>query len=389
MDPLEIHTNCTARFSNTTGASSSRYEIAANAEAGSFGKGNTLGDIELILPLSPIEVGNRVWYDANDNGIQDAGENGFNGIIVELYDATGTTLLASATTDATGNFYFNNSNVTGGLAPNTSYILRVAASQFDETGSGPLAGLSISKYAITGNGAPGLSDNDASKVSGKAQISFTTGNYGQSNHNLDFGFTGIPLPLTLISFTAQLNNNNQVSLKWTTVTEVKVSHFVVERSTDGVHFNEEGIVFALYYGMEIMETLGVSLKNIRAGEANMFLSPVFRETFANVSGATVELYNTDGAQGAARGAGLGLGYYKNREDAFVGLSTLQTIEHTQHKKQVGLLEEVDTFEKELILDALKNTRGNRNKAAQQLKISERLLTYKVKKYAIDCEAFRR
>jgi xylulokinase len=89
---------------------------------------------------------------------------------------------------------------------------------------------------------------------------------------------------------------------------------------------QEGIVFALYYGMEIMETLGVSLKNIRAGEANMFLSPVFRETFANVSGATVELYNTDGAQGAARGAGLGLGYYKSRQDAFVGLSSLQTIE---------------------------------------------------------------
>ncbi len=69
--------------------------------------------------------------------------------------------------------------------------------------------------------------------------------------------------------------------------------------------------------------------------------------------------------------------------------TLQTIESAQSKKQVGLLEEVDTFEKELILDALKNTHGNRNKAAQQLKISERLLTYKVKKYAIDCELFRR
>jgi len=169
MDPLDIHTNGTARFSNTTGASSSRYEIAASSEAGSFGKGNTLGDIELILPLSPIEVGNRVWYDANDNGIQDAGENGFNGIIVELYDATGTTLLASATTDATGNFYFNNSNVTGGLAPNTSYILRLAASQFDGTGSGPLAGLSISKFAITGKGAPGLSNNYATKITEKAK----------------------------------------------------------------------------------------------------------------------------------------------------------------------------------------------------------------------------
>ncbi len=90
--------------------------------------------------------------------------------------------------------------------------------------------------------------------------------------------------------------------------------------------SQEGIVFALYYGMEIMETVGVSLKNIRAGEANMFLSPVFRETFANVSGATVELYNTDGAQGAARAAGFGLGYYKTREEAFVGLSALRTIE---------------------------------------------------------------
>jgi xylulokinase len=89
---------------------------------------------------------------------------------------------------------------------------------------------------------------------------------------------------------------------------------------------QEGIVFALYYGMEIMETLGVSLNYIRAGEANMFLSPLFRETFANVSGATVELFNTDGAQGAARAAGLGLGYYKNREEAFIGLRAVKIVE---------------------------------------------------------------
>ena len=90
--------------------------------------------------------------------------------------------------------------------------------------------------------------------------------------------------------------------------------------------SQEGIVFALYYGMEIMETVGVSLKNIRAGEANMFLSPVFRQTFANVSGATIQLYNTDGAQGAARAAGFGLGHYQTRDQAFSGLAALQTIE---------------------------------------------------------------
>jgi xylulokinase len=104
-----------------------------------------------------------------------------------------------------------------------------------------------------------------------------------------------------------------------------LSHFI--------RASQEGIVFALYYGMQVMENLGVSLKNIRAGEANMFLSPIFRDTFASVSGATVQLYNTDGAQGAARGAGLGLGHYKNREEAFVGLTAVQTIEPDTAKVQ--------------------------------------------------------
>lgn len=89
---------------------------------------------------------------------------------------------------------------------------------------------------------------------------------------------------------------------------------------------QEGIAFALYYGIQVMEQVGVGLKTMRAGEANLFLSPLFRDTLANLTGATIELYNTDGAQGAARGAGLGLGYYKNRADAFTGLKVVKTIE---------------------------------------------------------------
>jgi xylulokinase len=89
---------------------------------------------------------------------------------------------------------------------------------------------------------------------------------------------------------------------------------------------QEGIVFALYYGIRVMEQVGVGLKTVRAGEANMFLSPLFGSTFANLTGATVELYNTDGAQGAARGAGLGLGYYANRTETFSGLRVVRTLE---------------------------------------------------------------
>jgi xylulokinase len=89
---------------------------------------------------------------------------------------------------------------------------------------------------------------------------------------------------------------------------------------------QEGIVFALNYGVEVMKTVGVEAKTVRAGHANMFLSPVFREAFANTTGAVVELYNTDGSQGAARGAGVGVGVYKNFKEAFVGLNKIETIE---------------------------------------------------------------
>ena len=88
---------------------------------------------------------------------------------------------------------------------------------------------------------------------------------------------------------------------------------------------QEGIVFALNYGLGIMRDMGIKLTTVKAGNANMFLSPLFAEAFATVTEATVELYNTDGSQGAARGAGIGAGIYKGPEEAFVGLEPVRTI----------------------------------------------------------------
>jgi len=88
---------------------------------------------------------------------------------------------------------------------------------------------------------------------------------------------------------------------------------------------QEGIVFSFKYGMEIMEEIGIKATVIRAGKANMFLSPVFRETLAGISGATIELYDTDGSVGAARGAGIGSGYYKSAKEAFASLHKLETV----------------------------------------------------------------
>ncbi|MCI6618810.1 MAG: FGGY family carbohydrate kinase [Prevotella sp.] len=89
---------------------------------------------------------------------------------------------------------------------------------------------------------------------------------------------------------------------------------------------QEGIVFSFCYGMEIMREMGMDIRKIHAGRANMFLSPLFRETLATVSGATIELYETDGSVGAAKGAGIGCGIYKDHNEAFATLRQLAVIE---------------------------------------------------------------
>ncbi len=88
---------------------------------------------------------------------------------------------------------------------------------------------------------------------------------------------------------------------------------------------QEGIVFALHYGLQVMREMGVQTNTVRAGHANLFLSPLFREAFANTTGATIELYDTDGAQGAARAAGIGTGVY-DFQSAFNGLTQIATFE---------------------------------------------------------------
>jgi xylulokinase len=107
-------------------------------------------------------------------------------------------------------------------------------------------------------------------------------------------------------------------------------------SIHGVNFNrhgkahlmraaQEGIVFSFQYGIEIMEKMGIPVKMIHAGKANMFLSPIFRDTLAGVSGATIELYDTDGSVGAAKGAGIGAGIYRDNNEAFATLEKLAVI----------------------------------------------------------------
>ena len=88
---------------------------------------------------------------------------------------------------------------------------------------------------------------------------------------------------------------------------------------------QEGIVFALRHGLDVMREMGLSANTVRAGYANMFLSPLFTEAFATVTDTAVELIRTDGAEGAARGAGVGAGVFAAPDEAFEGLETIRTV----------------------------------------------------------------
>lgn len=114
-------------------------------------------------------------------------------------------------------------------------------------------------------------------------------------------------------------------------------------SIHGVNFNrhtkshviraaQEGIVFSFRYGIDIMKGMGMEVHKIHAGHANMFLSPLFRNTLAGVTGATIELYDTDGSVGAAKGAGMGAGIYKDNTEAFATLEKLAVIEPNERDR---------------------------------------------------------
>ncbi len=134
-------------------------------------------------------------------------------------------------------------------------------------------------------------------------------------------------------------------------------------SINGVNFNvhdkrhliraaQEGIVFSFKYGIDIMEQIGIPVQKIHAGHANMFLSKIFRDTLAGVTGATIELYDTDGSVGAAKGAGMGAGIYKDNNEAFASLKKIEVIE-PDAAKQAQYLEAYNRW-KSILLKQIEN-----------------------------------
>ncbi|RLB06963.1 MAG: hypothetical protein DRG27_06915, partial [Deltaproteobacteria bacterium] len=108
---------------------------SGKSHSGYNAKGSSLGDIELITAPTPVEIGNRVWIDANNDGVQSPDESGISGVDIELYSADGATLIATVETDANGYYIFSNNpdgtdttsakyNLTS-LQPNVAYIVKL------------------------------------------------------------------------------------------------------------------------------------------------------------------------------------------------------------------------------------------------------------------------
>ncbi|MBL8055893.1 MAG: hypothetical protein JNK29_04300 [Anaerolineales bacterium] len=235
-------------LANTSGTFSKAYRLF-NGNANThptearFGKAASLGDMVVLCDAAPIEVGNLVWLDVDKDGVQDPDEAPIANVTVRLYAPNGT-LLATATTDANGQYYFSSAAGTStsnavygiaGLTPNTSGFTIRLDDPTDYAGGGELNGLSPT--LLDSDPVPGLSatrdirDSDGQVVGGFPRTTFNTGGPGANNHTYDFGFTTNPTAATLLYFRLDRLAGGGVALNWATAAEVDVAGYRIYRAS--------------------------------------------------------------------------------------------------------------------------------------------------------------
>ncbi len=260
-DPISSGETVGSRYYSTHGvqwntvATGAKEHIARiqGRNSNSMEKANGLGDLEFITLPQPIQVGNRIWLDADIDGIQDPEEAvaavpggtiirlrspGLDGIFGNADDQTWTT-----TTDANGNYFFRTLSTSDNRKPASwTGVGNIILPGYDYRIEMAIPGSRILSPADAGGIPNDHIDNDATANGINAIINFNAGN---TNHNFDIGFYDITiLPLSITAFTAQLNLNNTVDLKWETNNEINLSHFEIERSTDAVNFSTAGTMQA-------------------------------------------------------------------------------------------------------------------------------------------------
>jgi len=223
VDPLETNSAGLQWWNVDSGTVVQDYHILGPADGSRaalgednsfFNKANGLGDLELICEPAPLEIGNYVWRDTDGDGIQDPDEPAITGAVVTLHDMDNSgTQVGTATTDANGLYYFgglNDTNMTSGeLLINRNYEVRISLS--DAALPANLVTIQNANGIATNDNQTDLADNDAISIGGNAVIAFATGNPGENNHTLDFGFNDIPPANPALALEKILNTPEPVS----------------------------------------------------------------------------------------------------------------------------------------------------------------------------------
>lgn len=177
MDPLDqANSGGVLQFSTLNGLKQNPYQLYQSSDASTFGNSASLGDLECLCNPNPIELGNRVWRDTDENGRQDPGEAVIANQQVQLYNSNGV-LLATTATDANGVYKFNDNNAAGQIFEGGSYEIRI-----------PITGQLTNLISTVPNQYEDHVDSDATTSTDKTYAFIFTGLVSYSNHNLDFGF---------------------------------------------------------------------------------------------------------------------------------------------------------------------------------------------------------
>jgi protocatechuate 3,4-dioxygenase beta subunit len=247
MDPLRYSSGGVSWFDNLTGSRPQNFELYADGE---LGKANGLGDLEAFENVTPLEIGNLLWQDFDRDGIQDPGDLGIANVNLEFWDlgddgvvggsgANADTKLATAMTDANGNYLFSGFAGTSttsaiynlNIRPNRNYEVRIPSL----VGQAALAGLTLTKADQTdGNLLPDVRDSDATDVANVGVIRVTTGARGSIDHTFDAGFQEAQVKVSLGNLIwNDLNNDGIVTLGEPGLDGIAVSLFK-DLNGDGV-----------------------------------------------------------------------------------------------------------------------------------------------------------
>ncbi len=221
MDPAQIWSNGWSQLDNSNGTKKVNYNVFTG-ENGTFGKAAGLGDIELLIGSSTpkgigVSIGNFIWYDNDEDGLQDPGEIPLSNVPVLLYDIKDS-LLQQTVSDAQGLYIFKN------LDPRTEYTIRVGADSNYINNDLLLNNLpfAITTFRTRNNFGNSENDSDASKTlpvstyfNGNVALSYTTGNDGENDFSIDFGLIRCDLknPDTTKLFICP-NDSIRVGSKW-------------------------------------------------------------------------------------------------------------------------------------------------------------------------------